>query len=55
MNVEIEVLELEVHVTNILLEMGIPTHLKGARYLKTAILKQAEEPMDIDQALSQSY
>lgn len=39
---------LEVNVAKILREIGVPDHLKGHRYIKTAIAKVIEDPDCID-------
>ena len=35
--------ELEMHVTQIMLDMGVPAHLKGYHYLRTAIILSGKD------------
>ena len=35
--------ELEIYVTKIMLEMGVPAHLKGYHYLRTAIIMSGRD------------
>ncbi len=41
-----DVVELEKYITDIMLDMGVPAHLKGYRYLRMAIM-MAKEDMEV--------
>ena len=43
---EIEDVRLEQYVTKVMLEMGVPAHLKGYHYLRSSII-MAEEDMEV--------
>ena len=40
---ELEDYELERYITNIMLDMGVPAHLKGYHYLRDAILMSGKD------------
>lgn len=45
----------ELVVTNLIRSLGIPAHIKGYRYLRTAILESAENPIYLDNMTKMLY
>ena len=46
---------LEQRVSDVLREIGVPSHIKGYRYLRTAIMKVVEDPGIIDRITTGLY
>ena len=47
-NVEDKPLDLEKEVSNLMKEIGVPAHIKGYKYLRTAIIYVVEDPSAIE-------
>lgn len=48
-------ISLEERLSNILIRTGIPPHIKGYRYLKTAVMMSMEEPENIKNITKRLY
>ena len=54
-NGDINKRDLEIRVTEIIWDIGIPAHIKGYRYLRSAIIMTVENPEIIDSITKQLY